>query len=128
MTTATSDPTHTTTQTCLIVDDDHLIAERLRMLVAELRLDVCGVAHDSETAVETAINLQPDVVLMDVRLGGERDGVDAAFEILKRTRSRVIFVTAFNDDASVERMKRSNPSGILIKPVDPKALKLALLG
>lgn len=113
-------------RTCLIVDDDLLIADHLRDLVADIGLEVCGVAHDAETAIETAINLQPDVILMDVRLGGELDGVDAAIEIFKRAKSRVIFVTAYNDPATVDRMKRNNPTGILIKPVGAQELKRAL--
>jgi DNA-binding NarL/FixJ family response regulator len=115
-------------RTCLIVDDDLLITEHLSDLVQELGLEVCGVAHDAATAIEKAINLQPDVILMDVRLGGELDGVDAAIEIFKRARSRVVFVTAYNDPTTVERMKRNNPTGILIKPVAPQELKRALAG
>jgi DNA-binding NarL/FixJ family response regulator len=113
-------------RTCLIVDDDHLIAEHLRTLVEGFGFSVCGVAHDGQTAIETAVNLQPDVILMDVRLGGELDGVDAAIEIFKRARSRIIFVTAYSDPPTVERMKRNNPSGILIKPVDRAELKRVL--
>jgi DNA-binding NarL/FixJ family response regulator len=112
--------------TCMVVDDDILIADHLSDLVRGLGLEVCGVVHDGQSAIERAINLQPDVILMDVRLGGELDGVDAAIEIFKRTKSRVIFVTAYNDPASVDRMKRNNPTGILIKPVAAQDLRRAL--
>lgn len=115
-------------QSCLIVDDDRLAAEELMEMVAELGFAGCALAHDTQTAIEMAINLQPEVILMDVRLGEERDGVEAAVEILKRTRSRIIFVTGYVDPRTISSMRRSNPNGVLSKPVDPRELKRALLG
>jgi AmiR/NasT family two-component response regulator len=113
-------------RTCLIVDDDRIIAEHLKTMVTHLGFEVCGVAHDPEAAIESAINHQPDYVLMDVRLGHDLDGVDAALEIVKRARSRIIFITAYNDATTLTRMQGTAPRGILVKPIAERDLKLTM--
>ncbi|MGD2133393.1 MAG: response regulator [Maricaulaceae bacterium] len=113
-------------KSCLIVDDDRLIAELLRQMLEQMGVTDIEVAHDGPAAIEMAIKKRPDVVFMDVRLGSDLNGVDAAAEIVKKCSARVVFVTAHNDSLTLERMARSNPSGILIKPVDTSVIKQAL--
>ncbi len=75
----------------LIVEDEFLIAEGLRVQLEMIGLEVCGVAMTADEAVALNEQHRPDLVLMDVRLSGERDGVDAAMEIHETTRTPVIF-------------------------------------
>jgi CheY-like chemotaxis protein len=117
-----------TPKTCLIVDDDRLIVDYLSALVESLGHTVCAVAHEADEAARKAREHAPSVIFMDVRLGGPRDGVDAAIEIHKHAAPEIFFITASGDPKTIERIHQDSPAGILVKPVDPKALKLALEG
>jgi CheY-like chemotaxis protein len=76
-----------------VVDDEFLIATGLSLQLEGLGLSVCGTAATAEEALALAIARRPAIVLMDVRLGGEKDGVDAARAIHAAVGSKVIFVT-----------------------------------
>jgi DNA-binding NarL/FixJ family response regulator len=107
----------------LIVEDEFLIAEGLRVQLEALGLDVCAVATTAEAAVALAQLHRPDLVLMDVRLGGEKDGVDAAMEIHGSMKTPVIFVTGSREDMTIARINSDHPAGVLFKPVSPFQLK-----
>ena len=107
----------------LIVEDEFLIAEGLRVQLETFGLDVCDVATTAETAVVLAERHRPDLVIMDVRLNGEKDGVDAAVEIHKSVRVPVIFLTGSREDMTIARINRDHPAGVLFKPVSPVQLK-----
>jgi CheY-like chemotaxis protein len=110
----------------LIVEDMFLNSEFLRIWVEALGHEVCGIAVSVETACKLAATHRPDVILMDLLLEGEGDGVDAALEI-KRTQSPpIIFITACSEQASVERILSTDPFRILPKPVNPQELFDAL--
>jgi len=107
----------------LIVEDEFLIAEGLRMQVEDLGLTVCGVAATAEDAETLAREHQPYLVLMDVRIVGERDGVDAAKAIHDQVGARVVFVTGSREPATLERIEHGHPAAVLFKPVSDKALR-----
>lgn len=116
----------TTQKTCLIVDDDRLIVKYLDAVVTALGHTVCAVAHDADEAEAKAREHNPSVILMDVRLGGVRDGVDAAIEIHRTSKTKIYFITGSGDPSTIDRIHEDDPAGIFVKPVDPEALKLAL--
>ncbi len=107
----------------LIVEDEFLIAEGLRVQLEAIGLDVCDVATTAEEAVALADRHQPDLVLMDVRLGGDKDGVDAAMEIHANMKTPVIFLTGSREDMTIARINEDHPAGVLFKPVSPLQLK-----
>lgn len=110
-----------------IVEDDFLIAEYLRDLCEdEVGADVIGVAHDPEEARRMLDEARPDWVLMDVRLGGDRDGVDIARELHEKApHVKVVFVTGSNEPPTLERIEEDHPYKILIKPISPGDLVAA---
>ena len=110
----------------LIVDDEFLIAEGLRMQIEDMDLPVCAVAGTAEEAVVEARIHRPLIVLMDVRLRGEKDGVDAALEIHAFLGSKIIFITGSSDPATMKRISSDNPLAILRKPVGERQLKAAI--
>jgi DNA-binding NarL/FixJ family response regulator len=112
----------------LIVEDEFLIAEGLRVQLEGIGLEVCGVATTAEQAVALNAQHRPDFVLMDVRLAGERDGVDAAMEIHETTQTPVIFLTGSREDMTIARINKDHPAGILFKPVSPLQLKRTIQG
>ena len=109
-----------------IVDDEFLIAAGLSMQVEDLGMTVCGTAATADEAVALAQAQRPSVVLMDVRLGGERDGVDAAIAIHASVGSKVIFVTGSREAATMERIQADHPAGVLFKPVQDWQLRAAI--
>ena len=107
----------------LIVEDEFLIAEGLRVQLQAIGLDVCDVASTADAAIALAVKHRPDLVLMDVRLDGEKDGVDAAMEIHRTIKAPVIFLTGSREDITIARINEDHPAGVLFKPVSPVQLK-----
>ena len=107
----------------LIVEDEFLIAEGLRAQLDAMDVEVCGIASTAEDALELAMAHKPDVVLMDVRLDSERDGVDAALDIHANMNSRVIFVTGSREQATIDRIALDHATATLFKPVSQVQLK-----
>lgn len=110
----------------LIVDDDFLIAEYLREVVEDAGCRVCATAATAEDAVAEALRFRPDVVLMDVRLRGAGDGVDAALRIHARLGTPVVFITGSNEPETMRRIQADHPRGILVKPILPEQLVASL--
>jgi len=111
----------------VILEDDYLIAEDLRALSEEFGAEVLDVFYKAQGAAENILQLNPDFVLMDVRLGGKRDGVDVAQAIHDRTETiRVIFITGSNEPPTIKRINEDHPHRILIKPISPAQLQEAL--
>jgi two-component system, cell cycle sensor histidine kinase and response regulator CckA len=110
----------------LIVEDERIIARDMQQLLAELGYDPFAIASNSEEALTRVSERLPDVVLMDIRLKGEIDGISTAELLRSRFDVPVIYLTAHADDTTVERAKNSEPYGYLIKPVDAARLRSAI--
>jgi two-component system, response regulator PdtaR len=113
--------------TVLIVEDQFLASEFLKIWVETFGFEVCGVAKSAHRAIELAVELQPTYVLMDVRLEGDKDGVDAALAIHEKISTRFIYCTGSSEPSMLKRIGEDHPFAILIKPIDPKELGAALL-
>jgi DNA-binding NarL/FixJ family response regulator len=102
----------------LIVEDEFLIALDLEPAMTGLGFEICGLAPNAEEARSLAMSHQPDVVLVDVYLGGAREGIETARWLREVCDVSVVFVTAHTDAATVERIREAVPgSPILSKPV-----------
>jgi DNA-binding NarL/FixJ family response regulator len=110
----------------LVVEDEGLIALSLADMLEGMGFTVCGTADTAEKAVALAAVHRPVLVLMDVRLRGQRDGVDAAHEIQRSLPTRVIFVTGSCEQEILDRINAIRPAGLLIKPIMPQQLKAAV--
>ncbi|PDV99565.1 ATP-binding response regulator [Candidatus Chloroploca asiatica] len=106
----------------LIVEDELLVAMDTKALLTNHGYNVAGVVTSGGEAVKQALNLRPDLVLMDIRLRGEIDGVTAATQILSHLSVPVIYVTAFADEATLLRARTTAPYGYLVKPFDESTL------
>ena len=114
-------------ETCvLIVDDEQLIALSLTMTLEEMGIEVCGTAATALKAVELANRHRPGIILMDVRLKGEKDGVDAALAIHEIFEASVIFITGSREPETVARIRQDHPAAILFKPILPVHLHEAI--
>lgn len=110
----------------MIVDDDFLICEELRGIVTDLEYEVAGVADSGKAAVEMALDVKPDVILMDIVMENGMDGIEAAGKIMESVDCAVIFVTGHGEDEIVERAKKVAPHGYVLKPYTPMEIKSAV--
>lgn len=111
----------------LIVEDELFVAWHLETLAREFGLDVVGLVPDGEGAVEQSADAKLDLVLMDINLAGEMDGVEAARRIRERCNAAVIFITAFADAATLGRIQKATPDAqVLAKPVSAERLNQAI--
>lgn len=110
----------------LIVEDDAIIVFKLRFTLEELGYTVVDSADTGEGAIECALRSQPDLILMDIRLKGKMDGIEATEKIRAQMEVPVIFMTAYSDEDKIKRAKKSLPYGYLLKPVQDKELEINL--
>ena len=110
----------------LVVEDESIIAIDIRNRVLNLGYGVSGAAATGEDAVAKAEELLPDLVLMDIKLQGEMDGVEAASRIRLDLDIPVVYLTAYANTSTLERAKFTEPFGYLVKPFDDTELKAAL--
>ena len=99
-----------------IVEDELLIAEKIKMILVDIGYEVCEPVSSYNEAVEMFKIKKPDIVLLDINLGGEKDGIDIAAEINKHYHLPFIFLTANSDGATIERAKEVKPFAYLVKP------------
>ena len=88
--------------------------------------EVVGIVDAGDTAIETAKRTNPDIILMDIMLKGEIDGISAASEIYAQLKVPIIYMTAFADRDTLERSKQAQPFGYLVKPFKPQELRATL--
>ena len=100
----------------LIIEDEVLIAEELKERLSRLGFEVIGAVDSAEEGIAIATREMLDVILMDIRLKGNKDGIQAAQEIRQQVDVPIIYVTAYSDGRTVERVKRTEHDGFILKP------------
>jgi len=106
----------------LVAEDERIVALDVKNRLELFGYEVCGPVYSGEHAVMATMESRPDLVLMDIMLEGEVDGVEAARRIQKRYDIPVIFLSAFSDEVTIERAKISEPYGYILKPFDGKEI------
>ena len=110
----------------LIVEDEAIVARDIRQQLIELGYEPVADTPRGEEAVVLAGELRPDLVLMDIRLAGEMDGIAAAQTIRDRLSIPVVFLTAFAGDDMLGRAKLTEPFGFIVKPFDERELRTVI--
>lgn len=110
----------------LIVEDEPLIAENIAMYLNNNDFTVSGIAYDEEEAFSELKNNPPDAVLLDVNLESQKDGIDIAEFIVQNNRIPFIFLTSYSDKTILERAKKTNPAGYIVKPFNEQTLYTTL--
>ncbi len=110
----------------LIVEDEFFVALDLETTLQRAGFEVVGVANNAGDAVRLAESQRPSVVIMDVRLAGDSDGIDAAIEIFERFGIKSVFATAHYDPGTLARATRANAAGWLVKPYSSQSLIAAV--
>ena len=110
----------------LIVEDETIIGMEIRLRLVDVGYDVIDIIPCGEVAIEKAQTLHPDLILMDIHLAGEMDGITAAEHIRQNTRIPIIFLTAHTDDRTLQRAKVQEPFAYLVKPFQERELDIAI--
>jgi diguanylate cyclase (GGDEF)-like protein len=109
-----------------IVEDEALNLMELKDRVEGLGHVVCGTAASGEEAVRAIESASPDLVLMDIRLGGAMDGIEVTRRLHEKSDVPVVYLTAYSDPALIERAVLSGGHGFLVKPVDDRGFRAAI--
>ena len=110
----------------LVVEDEVIVARDLQRTLTRLGYDVPAIAASGEEAVERVAATKPDLVLMDIHLSGEMDGIAAADQIRQRDGLPVVFLTAYSDEATFRRAQITAPYGYVLKPFEERELEIAV--
>ncbi|WP_219904688.1 hybrid sensor histidine kinase/response regulator [Stenomitos frigidus] len=110
----------------LVVEDEVIVARTIANQLMQLGYTVVDTASSGAAAIDKANRTQPDLVLMDVVLKGEMDGVTAASQICSQQDVPIVFLTAYADENTLQRAKNTLPLGYVVKPFSPGELRVAV--
>jgi len=106
----------------MVVEDESIVAEDIKRSLLNMGYSVSAVTSSGEDAIKTAGELKPDMILMDIVLRGEMNGIEAASRIRSDFNIPVIYLTAYTDEKILEQAKLTEPFGYIIKPFEDKEL------
>jgi CheY-like chemotaxis protein len=110
----------------LIVEDERIVAIDLQRRLTRLGYVVLAIASSGEDAIQKAIEMPPDIVLMDIRLQGAMDGVEAAGHIRARLDIPIVYMTAYSDERTLQQAGSGQSRLFIRKPFEEKALRATL--
>ena len=110
----------------LIVEDEEIVARDIKYFLEEWGYSVLKLVNNGNEAVEAAVELKPDLILMDIHLVGEMDGIEAARQIKETTGTPIIYLTAYADDSTRGSASLTEPDDYLTKPFSELELKMAI--
>lgn len=110
----------------LVVEDESIIAEHIQDGLKRLGYAVSAVVSSGEEAIQKVEETHPDLVLMDIVLKGNIDGVEAAKEIRTRLNIPVVYLTAYSNDSTFQRAKITEPYGYILKPFEERELRTTI--
>jgi PAS domain S-box-containing protein len=110
----------------LLVEDDSLIAEDIKVIVENFGYSILWIASTARAAIENADKFKPDLIMMDIVLDGEMDGIEAAEKIKARVDIPIVYLTAHADENTLERAKKTEPYGYVLKPFQEQELKTVI--
>lgn len=113
--------------TLLIVEDEGLVAADLRRMVQNFGYEVAGTVATGDDAITITEDLHVDLVLMDIVLRGQLDGIQTAIKIRSKADTPILFLTAFSDEATLKRAKPAEPYAYLVKPIIKRDLQIAIM-
>jgi PAS domain S-box-containing protein len=106
----------------LIAEDEHLVANDIKGILENFGYHVSSVAFKADEVIKEVETNTPDLILIDIKLKGERDGIDAVEHIHNRFDIPFIYITALADKETLHRAKKTDPSGYIYKPIEEKEL------
>lgn len=111
----------------LLVEDEPILALELKEDLTELGFDVVEVISDGDRVFSSVVKHKPDVIVLDIKLFGFRDGIEAALQLRGFFATPIVYLTSFPREAVQERIAKTHPAFYLEKPYEPLMLNQALL-
>jgi YesN/AraC family two-component response regulator len=100
----------------LIVEDERIVAQHISYILQDEGFSICAIAADGKTAIKKIVEFQPDLILLDIQIKGEIDGIEVAEQIQSLYNIPILYLTAFSDVKTLERAQATNPMGYVLKP------------
>ena len=125
-TSATSEDAKSRVARILVVEDERIVARSLRVQLERLGYEITGTVPSGHEALQHASDHPPDLVLMDIRLEGDLDGVETAAEIRKRFQLPVVYLTSYSNKEVLDRAKLTEPYGYILKPYEERELHVVI--
>jgi PAS domain S-box-containing protein len=116
----------TTSKRVLVVEDEAIVAQHIKIILDKHNYEILTHASSGKEAIKKAAELQPDIILMDIHLKGDMDGVQTAEFILSQQDVPIIYLTGNADSATIDRAKITHPYAYLLKPFKPIELLTAI--
>lgn len=110
----------------LIVEDESIVSMEIESYLESINFKVVGIASNFKDAYNLALEYKPHIILMDIKIKGDIDGIDTAGKILNEIDTTIIYLTAYCDEETVQRAVKTNPSAYLTKPFNKKELFASL--
>lgn len=107
----------------LIVEDEIIIAEDLKMIIESWGHEVIGIAASGKRAIQISRQEEPDIIFMDIQLQGVMNGIETAQKILQNIDAKLIFCSAYNDNEALLKASVVNPLGYIVKPFELEDIK-----
>lgn len=111
----------------VIVEDERLVAQDIANILRDEGYIICAIASDGETAIKKILEFSPDLVLLDIRIKGEIDGIDVAKFIQSYCDIPVVYLSAFSDTETLKRAQLTNPMGYVVKPFRSEQLLTTIM-
>lgn len=112
--------------TIIIVEDEIIIARTVQNKVESLGYKVAAIVSTAKDAIAKAFEILPDIIIMDIKLKGKMDGLNAATHIRRRLGIPIIFLTAYADSMILKRAKKTEPFHYIVKPFDDDELSAVI--
>ncbi|APW65487.1 hypothetical protein LPB137_06320 [Poseidonibacter parvus] len=110
----------------MIIEDEMIVAMEIADYLENLGYEVVNISNNSLDGYNNALKYQPHIIMMDIRIKGDKDGIDTASMIQKKINTSIIYLTAYCDETTVERAIKTNPSAYLTKPFNKQELFVSL--
>jgi CheY-like chemotaxis protein len=111
------------TMRILVVEDEVIVARDIQNILSDCGYLVTGLASSGEESIQKAEALHPDLVLMDIRLKGNMDGIEAGHRIHDNLHIPIVYVTALGDEITLENINRKNGFPRILKPFEEKEIE-----
>jgi len=111
----------------LIVEDNPIVALEIKSALKKLDFDITDITNSFKDTLNSIIKEEPDIIMMDIDLGDEKDGTQIAQEIHKSKNIPILYLSSFSDDETMEKAFDTNPVGYLIKPFKREELKTTIM-
>lgn len=107
----------------LIVEDETVAAMEIQMEIEKIGGQITSIVHTEKNALNSVKQNKPDIILMDIKLGKNQNGIEIAKKIHETNNIPIFYITAFSDDRIMQEAFKTNPIGYIVKPFKPEDLK-----